>query len=246
MNPIGLVLFALIAGCGWLWLRRQPPQERTRAGAKLAFLLILLGLLFLAITGRLHWLGALIALLLPLAQRILPLFLRLLPWVQRGAQSYRRRQSSSGGHSHVRSRMIAMSLAHDSGSMEGEVLEGSLRGRQLSSLSKEEFLQLLRECRSSDRDSARLLETYLDKRFGADWRADDPGASDSSDESNSGDRPSMTREEALAILGLEPGADREAIIDAHRRLIQRNHPDRGGSTWLASRINEAKTLLLRD
>nr|WP_246589989.1 molecular chaperone DnaJ [Marinobacterium ramblicola] len=236
----------MIAGLGWLWLRRQPPQERTRAGVKLAFLLIMLGLLFLAITGRLHWLGALVALLLPLAQRIVPLLLRLLPWIQRGAQSYKSRQSSSGGRSQVRSRMIAMSLAHDSGSMDGEVLEGSLCGRQLSSLSKEEFLQLLRECRDSDRDSTRLLETYLDKRFGAAWRADDPGGTGSKDEGGPRDGPSMTREEALAILGLEPGADRVAIIEAHRRLIQRNHPDRGGSTWLASRINEAKTLLLRD
>ncbi|KEA65719.1 DnaJ domain protein [Marinobacterium lacunae] len=245
MNPIGLILFGLIAGGGWLWLRRQPPQERTRAGLKLALLLILLGLLFLAITGRLHWLGALVALLLPLVQRLLPLLMRVLPWIHRHTQSRRRSRSQSGGTSTVRSRMIAMTLEHDSGVMDGEILEGTLKGHNLSRLSKEEFLQLLSECRASDIDSTRLLETYLDKRFGAQWRVDDPGATNS-DEQVSTTSSNMTREEALAILGLEPEADRAAIIEAHRRLIQRNHPDRGGSTWLASRINDAKTLLLKD
>lgn len=246
MNPIGLLLFGLIAAGGWLWLRRKPAQERTLAGVKLALLLVLLGLLFLAITGRMHWLGVLVALLLPLAQRLLPLILRLIPWIQRSVQYRSGRRSGSTGYSHVRSRMIEMTLAHDSGDMEGEILEGSLGGRKLSSLNKEEFLQLLQECRNSDRDSARLLETYLDKRFGPAWRADDPGAASGDEGDTSHDSPSMTREEALAILGLEPGAGRDAIVEAHRRLIQRNHPDRGGSTWLASRINEAKTLLLRE
>lgn len=245
MNPIGLILFGLIAGGGWLWLKRLPPQERTKAGVKLALLLILLGMLFLAITGRLHWLGALVALLLPLAQRLLPLLLRVLPWIQRSIGYRKRRQSNSGGSSRVRSPMIEMSLSHDTGKMEGEVLSGSLKGRRLGSLSREEFLQLLQECRDGDLDSTRLLETYLDKRFGSAWRADDPGREDTEEASNR-DTESMTRQEALEILGLEPGADREAIIEAHRRLIQRNHPDRGGSTWLASRINEAKTILLRD
>lgn len=246
MNPLGLILFALIAAGGWVWLQRQPAPQRTRAGLKLALLLILLGMLFLAITGRLHWLGALVALLLPLAQRLLPLLARLLPFVLRrstGGARKRQQTRQQAQQSQVRSRMLEMTLEHDSGVIHGRVLEGSLQGRELSSLSKAEFLQLLQECRTSDADSTRLLENYLDKRFGQEWRADDADHRHQGQQSGTADS-TMSRDEAYAILGLEPGASREAIIDAHRKLMQRNHPDRGGSAWLAARINDARALLL--
>ena len=54
----------------------------------------------------------------------------------------------------------------------------------------------------------------------------------------------MTRAEACAILGIPEDASREQIIEAHRRLMQRLHPDRGGSDALASRVNAAKKVLL--
>lgn len=56
----------------------------------------------------------------------------------------------------------------------------------------------------------------------------------------------MTREEALSILGLEENASEEEIKAAHRRLISQMHPDKGGSDWLAARLNEAKDALLVD
>ena len=251
MNPLGLILLALIAGGGWLWLKRQPAANRGRATLKLLLILILLGLLLLAITGRMHWLGALVALLLPLAQRLLPLLLRLLPWLQQIRRKRSPGQSGSGRRSTVRSPMLTMTLDHDSGEIDGEVLSGPLRGRALSSLRQEEFLDLLAQCRASDSDSVRLLETYLDKRFGTRWRADDPqqAAGNKQDQdSTTADSASnnMTRAEALEILGLTPDAGREEIIAAHRRLMQRNHPDRGGSSWLAARINAARSLLLKE
>jgi curved DNA-binding protein CbpA len=54
----------------------------------------------------------------------------------------------------------------------------------------------------------------------------------------------MSRSEAYAVLGLRPGADDEAIRAAHRKLMLKNHPDLGGSSEAAARINEAKDVLL--
>jgi hypothetical protein len=54
----------------------------------------------------------------------------------------------------------------------------------------------------------------------------------------------MSRAEAFEVLGLKPGADEDAIHSAHRRLMRMAHPDTGGSDWLASRINQARDVLL--
>jgi curved DNA-binding protein CbpA len=56
----------------------------------------------------------------------------------------------------------------------------------------------------------------------------------------------MTRAEALEILGLPPDADRETILAAWRKLIKLNHPDHGGSKYIAAKLNEAKRVLLGD
>ncbi len=131
-----------------------------------------------------------------------------------------------------------MQLDHDSGEMWGRVLEGPFAGRELADLSPLDLLSVWRYCLSEDEQSARLIESYLDRRLGEDWRdeAEAPAAGASS----------MTRDEAFEILGLEPGAGEEEIRRAYRSLMQKYHPDQGGSDYLAAKINQAKALLLGD
>ncbi|HYR66398.1 MAG TPA: molecular chaperone DnaJ [Reyranella sp.] len=127
-------------------------------------------------------------------------------------------------------------IDHGTGDVGGSVLSGRFAGRTLDRLSDGDLLDLHAEC-ASDADSLRILEAYLDRRLGSDWRnarRPPPG----------GPRSDMTRSEALAVLGLAEGASADEIRAAHRRLIQRMHPDVGGSADLAARINRAKDVLL--
>jgi hypothetical protein len=135
-----------------------------------------------------------------------------------------------------------MTLDHTNGEMDGLVMEGPMQGRRLSELGLDQLLDLLTLCRSSDAQSAAVLEAYLDRAHGDAWREHVQGEGTAPP----GAGPEMDRDEALAILGLTRGAGKEDIRAAHRRLMQRFHPDRGGSDYLAAKINEAKRVLLGD
>lgn len=242
MNPFGLIVLGIIGLLGVLWFKGQPQGQKGIALAKLILVMGILGIVFLSLSGRIHALGALIALALPFIQRFLPLILRFLPLSSILRKPTPTGSGSSGGNrSKVTTAILEMTLDHDSGVMDGTVLQGEMQGRALSDLSESEFIRLLTTCRNQDGDSARLLETYLDKRFGESWRADDTGTHQNTSPEGSGE---LSKQEAYDILGITPGATREEIIQAHRRLMQKMHPDRGGSTWLAARINEAKKCLL--
>ena len=153
------------------------------------------------------------------------------------------RQRPSGGFSspgaaqrtEVRTAFIEAWIDHPTGDVGGRIVKGRFAGRGLDTLADGDLLELHAEC-SCDADSVRVLEAYLDRRLGADWRkAQSPPR---------GPRTDMTRDEAFAILGLATGATEEEIRAAHRRLILRVHPDAGGSADLAARINRAKDVLL--
>jgi DnaJ-domain-containing protein 1 len=153
-----------------------------------------------------------------------------------------RKQRSPGSISRVRSAMIEMELDHDTGDMDGSVLAGALVGRRLSSLDRPALQRLLAECRAADPEGVRLLEAYLDRRF-PHWREDAQG----NGHPGTGPLPqpgAMTEEEAYQILGLQPGASLDEIRQAHRTLMKKLHPDQGGTTYLATRVNQAKEILL--
>ncbi|KAG8645232.1 mitochondrial import inner membrane translocase subunit TIM14-1 isoform X1 [Manihot esculenta] len=59
-----------------------------------------------------------------------------------------------------------------------------------------------------------------------------------------GFQPKMTRREAALILGIRENATADKVKEAHRKVMVANHPDAGGSHYLASKINEAKDVML--
>lgn len=152
-------------------------------------------------------------------------------------------QRSGDRTSTVRTTHLEMVLDHSTGRLNGVVQTGPFAGRSLDDLSEESLKELATEIKD-DAQSITVLTTYLDRRFGPDWRirfgrtgSEDPaGTKHFSSE--------MSEAEAWLLLGLEPGASQEAIRSAHRTLMKRVHPDAGGDSALAARLNEAKDLLL--
>ena len=148
---------------------------------------------------------------------------------------------SRGSGSTVRSAWFEMQLDHDSGAMQGRVLRGEFAGRSLGDLDEAALLRMASAV-GSDGDSAALLEAYLDRRVPG-WRENvkRDGAAGARGTPDAGP---MTDKQAYEILGLSSGAGEAEIRAAHRRLMKRVHPDQGGSTFLAAKINQAKDWLL--
>jgi hypothetical protein len=167
--------------------------------------------------------------------------LGLLGWLPFGPAGYgARTRKSTGQVSRVRTAFLEMELDHDTGEMQGRVVSGRHEGVPLDALDPPTLIGLMGEF---DEESRALLATYLDRREPG-WRehADGDAAAGRGGAPRGGP---MTEQEAYQILGLQPGASAADIGRAHRTLMKKLHPDQGGSTYLAARINEAKDTLLR-
>jgi hypothetical protein len=222
---IGILALILL-----LWLVkffvRSDPQDLIKIGSTAGGIVALAGAAFLG------WRGLMFA-AVPLGVT----GLSLLGWWPGWMRPYWSLGQKSGGQvSRVRSNFVEMSLDHDTGVMTGVIVAGRLKGASLDAVELSALVGLLAEF---DEESGNLLAAYLDRRHPR-WREDvDDGAA-------SGRRsPKMSEEEACQVLGLQPGASADEIGRAHRGLMKKLHPDQGGSTWLAARVNEAKDILLR-
>src|SRR5258706_2374689 len=150
-----------------------------------------------------------------------------------------RSRPTPGQSTNVRTSWFDMELDHDTGDMRGTILKGEHAGRRLDQLGKDALVALHQKVAQDDPESARLLESYLDRTFG-DWR---PAAKEDEPRPERA-TTGMSRAEALKVLGLQEGASDDEIRAAHRRLMLQNHPDKGGTDYIAAKINEAKDVLL--
>jgi len=217
------------------WFVAADPKSLAKGLKAVGIVAAVLFLAFLLISER--WS------LLPL------LLLGGLPWIKRFAGAFGAAHTATspgtGGAgagrgrrrtSTIETKYLRMRLDHESGAMSGEVVAGPFAGRDLDDMTFEECVQLLRTCFAEDSQSAQVLETYLDRVHGADWRA-------RAAPTGSAGGP-MTRADAYEILGLKEGAGEREIQEAYHRLISKIHPDAGGSTYLAAKINQARDVLL--
>lgn len=231
---LGLGILVLVVG---LWLLRAfveaDPKTLARGVRRLALVVgataLAVLLVVLLASGRLAPALITLGVLAPVVMRLRSQWQR-----QRAASA-----PPSGQSSEVETCYIRMRLDHDSNTMSGTIRRGAFQGRRLDELSQDELIGLWRECRAEDEQGASLLEAYLD-RLMPGWRE----AAARTAGAGSAPADAMTREEAYAILGLAPGASAAEIREAHRRLMMKIHPDQGGSTYLAAKINRAKEVLL--
>ena len=252
MLPYLILGVALVAGfvLAGRWFVSADPKAIIKVMKWALFGVIGAAALFFVLTGRLAWALAALPALIPwfvrarTAHRMFKTFSRMSQAAGGGA-------AGGGRTSDVETRFLRMSLDHDTGDMTGEVREGALTGRRVETLAVEELVDLLRTCWVEDQQSAHVLEAYLDRAH-PDWReqakegSDDERAAAGADTRSGAQGSSMSRAEALDVLGLKEGASAADIKEAHRRLIAGLHPDHGGSTYLAAKINRARDVLLGD
>ncbi len=241
---VGLLLALYVLGR--LFASANPASLARGLRVALIALAVLLGILVLArgLPGFAALLGAVAAFIWKSGSlfRLLSL-LSLWRTARAAAQGPGAAAASSGpGASTVDTDWFAMELDHTTGGIDGTVRLGPSAGKRLGDLSSEELYALWRAVRSDDPQSLRLLETFLD-RSGGDWRGAFEARARAEGE-GAAPAGAMTREEALSVLGLAPGASADQIKDAHRNLMKKLHPDHGGSDYFAAKLNQAKAILL--
>ena len=230
-----LAIAAAAIAIYYLWRVRSMPPHKQRSG----YIKFLLGLMIalvvvLTLTGRMHWVGAAITGAFVFLRQILPWVIRALPFLNK-----LRERNTQSGQSSIQTNHLSATLDHGSGHIEGKIIEGPHKGWLLSELSIMQLEDLLTHYQAEDEESAELLEAYIDQR-----RQQADQNTEQQRTANRAASDQSARAEALAILGLDEGSTEEEVVAAHRSLIQKLHPDRGGNDFLAAKINQAKDILL--
>ena len=244
---ITLIAIVIIVYITVGYIRTLKREQRKKAGAKAVVLAFITVLILLTITGKLYILAALGTGLIVFAKQLFP-FLRYFPLFKGLYQKAKAKKSSgSSKHSTVETSLLKMTLDHESGEIEGQLLDTVSEGKYLSEFELPDLISLYILAGKQYPDSIEILATYLDRKYGADWREAanaGSGSEESGQDTRESDSSEMTVIEAYAVLGLDNNATEEEIIATHRKLMLKLHPDRGGSNYLAAKINQAKDLLV--
>nr|VFK52891.1 MAG: DnaJ domain-containing protein [Candidatus Kentron sp. TUN]VFK53455.1 MAG: DnaJ domain-containing protein [Candidatus Kentron sp. TUN]VFK55188.1 MAG: DnaJ domain-containing protein [Candidatus Kentron sp. TUN] len=229
----GLALF-------FSWLNRMPQATRSQLTSRI-LLIVGIGLGGILIIRGLHPLLAAVGAFLPLLPRLINALkaIKTLQFLRKLIRGLGQEKTSN-----VETHWIDARLSRSSNEIEeGEVLAGRYQGKLLTQLTLEQLLYVLTEChKQQDKYSATILEKYLDRRYSGIWR--DRYNNPNKEKESLTETKTMTIADAYEILGIPFGSDKKAITAAYRRLMQKLHPDRGGSTLLAIQINRAKNILL--
>jgi hypothetical protein len=244
---VALIAVVIIGYITMGYIQTLKKEQRKKAGAKAGVLAFIAGLIFLTVTGKLYILAALGTGFIVLAKRLFP-FLRYFPLFQGLFQKAKAKKSSATSkHSTVETSLLKMTLDHESGEIDGQLLDTVSEGKYLSEFELPDLISLYIVAGKQYPDSIEILATYLDRKYGTDWREAanaENGSQESGKNSRESDDSEMTVIEAYAVLGLDNNAAEEEIIAAHRKLMLKLHPDKGGSNYLATKINLAKDLLV--
>lgn len=163
-----------------------------------------------------------------------------------GGFGYSSGPKTPGQSSHITTDYLEVALDHDTGVLSGLVIKGPFAGQALETMTASDLIDLWQICERDDPPSAQVIEAVLDRQYSdwRDWSHEDGNGRSHKNAGGASDENAMSRERAYQVLGLNPGASELEIRAAHRDLMQKVHPDHGGSTVLAAQINQAKDVLL--
>jgi len=237
-----LLFLIAVAFAGYLIYKLyfQKLMAQGQAG-KIKIALIVLGLAFLvaAATGRAPAIFAVLGAAMTQAMRLAPLLIKFAPGMA-GFFGGKTNPSGASSESRIRTQSLVMSLDQVSGRMHGEIISGEFAGRQLADLTTDELKAFYQYCEQHDTEAVRILQAYI-ARERQDW---EDAPSDEAQDASKLPSGELSVRDAFDILGLEPDSSKEQVIQAHRSLMMQFHPDKGGSNYFASKVNEAKTVLL--
>lgn len=235
---MGKLFTILIAVTVFMLWRRWKKLESEQAKREFFYRGLVFGLIAviigLAVYGRIDALGALFASLLLSIKFIIAFGIRHFPIV---ARVYGVTDGFGLGKTRtLKTPWLEIRVDFSTGKLSGMVLQGEFAERALDELTETELKKLLKDCHQDSRSSY-FIHSYINQRFNKS--AGNDGNSAAQPPSSS----AMSEQEALEVLGLEGVPSADDIKRAHKKLMQKLHPDRGGNDFLASLLNRARDRL---